>query len=318
VTDQIHDGRPATERAEQGNRDLLQLLLDREREIAELNAELAETNKGVVALYAELDDKAQALREASDLKSRFLSYMSHEFRTPLGAIRSLARLLLDRMDGPLTDEQEKQVLFVQQSAVELSEMVDDLLDLAKIEAGRVSISPAWFEMVDLFAALRGMFKPLLSTSTISLVFEEPHDFPRKIYTDDKRLSQILRNYISNAIKFTQQGEVRVRARPEGSDAVTFSVSDTGIGIAEEFQAAIFQDFVQLDSPLQRKWRGTGLGLSLSKKIAELLGGRVAMTSRLGVGSTFSVTIPIQFGEQPAAAGLEPRALPPREGQLNAD
>jgi signal transduction histidine kinase len=318
VTDQIHDGRPATERAEQGNRDLLQLLLDREREIAELNAELAETNKGVVALYAELDDKAQALREASDLKSRFLSYMSHEFRTPLGAIRSLARLLLDRMDGPLTDEQEKQVLFMQQSAVELSEMVDDLLDLAKIEAGRVSISPAWFEMVDLFAALRGMFKPLLSTSTISLVFEEPHDFPRKIYTDDKRLSQILRNYISNAIKFTQQGEVRVRARPEGSDAVTFSVSDTGIGIAEEFQAAIFQDFVQIDSPLQRKWRGTGLGLSLSKKIAELLGGRVAMTSRLGVGSTFSVTIPIQFGEQPAAAGVEPQALPPREGQLHAD
>ncbi len=116
----------------------------------------------MVALYAELDDTAQALREASELKSRFLSYMSHEFRTPLGAIRSLTRLLLDRMDGPLTEEQEKQVELVQKSAVELSEMVDDLLDLAKIEAGRISISPEWFEMVDLFAALRGMFKPLLS------------------------------------------------------------------------------------------------------------------------------------------------------------
>jgi signal transduction histidine kinase len=122
--------------------------------------ELAETNHGVVALYAELDDNAVRLREASELKSRFLSYMSHEFRTPLGAIRSIARILLDRLDGPLTDEQERQVAFMQSSATELSEMVDDLLDLAKVEAGRVTISPAWFEMVDLFSALRGMFKPI--------------------------------------------------------------------------------------------------------------------------------------------------------------
>ncbi|HEV8068422.1 MAG TPA: ATP-binding protein [Planctomycetaceae bacterium] len=296
---------------------LRQRLEERDREIEELNTELAETNKGVVALYAELDDKAQALREASDLKSRFLSYMSHEFRTPLGAIRSLARLLLDRMDGPLSEEQEKQVLLMQQSAVDLSEMVDDLLDLAKIEAGRISVSPAWFEMVDLFAALRGMFKPLLSTTTVTLIFEEPRDVPR-IYTDDKRLSQILRNFISNALKFTQQGEVRVRARPEGSDAVTFSVSDTGIGIEKQFQGSIFQDFVQLDSPLQRKWRGTGLGLSLSKKIAEVLGGSVSMTSQPGIGSTFSVTIPVQFEEQASAVGEQPQSLPPTKGQRNAE
>jgi signal transduction histidine kinase len=326
VTDQVQDGHPATgqvtsgqpanERLAQENHNLLQLLLDREREIAELNGELAETNKGVVALYAELDDKAQALREASDLKSRFLSYMSHEFRTPLGAIRSLARLLLDRMDGPLSDEQEKQVMLIQRSAIELSEMVDDLLDLAKIEAGRISVSPAWFEMVDLFSALRGMFKPLLTMSTINLAFEEPREMPR-IYTDDKRLSQILRNFISNAIKFTLEGEVRVRARPEGDDAVTFSVTDTGIGIAEEFHASIFQDFVQIDSPLQRKWRGTGLGLSLSKKIAELLGGSVSMTSRPGAGSTFSVTIPIRFEEaQPAAPMRQSR--PKAEGQIDAE
>jgi signal transduction histidine kinase len=326
VTDQVQDGHPATkqvasgqstsERLAQESHNLLQLLLDREREIAELNGELAETNKGVVALYAELDDKAQALREASDLKSRFLSYMSHEFRTPLGAIRSLARLLLDRMDGPLSDEQEKQVMLMQRSAIELSEMVDDLLDLAKIEAGRISVSPAWFEMVDLFSALRGMFKPLLTMSTINLAFEEPREMPR-IYTDDKRLSQILRNFISNAIKFTLEGEVRVRARPEGDDAVTFSVTDTGIGIAEEFHASIFQDFVQIDSPLQRKWRGTGLGLSLSKKIAELLGGSVSMTSQPGAGSTFSVTIPIRFEEQRPAAPLR-QSAPKAEGQINAE
>ena len=186
-------------------------IVEREEQIRQLEEELAETNKGVVALYAELDDQAVALRDATELKSRFLSYMSHEFRTPLGAIRSIARIMLDHMDGPLTTEQERQVNFIQQSAVELSEMVDDLLDLAKIEAGRISVSPAWFEMVDLFAALRGMFKPLLTISMVDLVFEEPIDVPR-VYTDDKKLSQILRNYISNALKFTQQGEIRVFAR----------------------------------------------------------------------------------------------------------
>ena len=264
-------------------------------QVEALRTELAETNQGVVALYAELDDQAAALREATALKSRFLSYMSHEFRTPLGAIRSIARLLLDRLDGPLSAEQEKQVSFIQSSAVELTEMVGDLLDLAKIEAGRVSISREWFAMVDLFAALRGMFKPILSTDSISLIFEEPADIPR-IYTDHKKLSQILRNYISNALKFTTEGEVRVTARREGDEHVTFSVADTGIGIALEDQPAIFQDFVQVDSPLQRKWRGTGIGLALSKKIAELLGGSVSMTSEPNVGSTFSVTIPIRIGD----------------------
>jgi signal transduction histidine kinase len=263
------------------------------REIVQLNEELDETNKGVVALYAELDDKAAQLREASELKSRFLSYMSHEFRTPLGSIRSIARIMLDRMDGPLTDEQDKQVRFIQQSAIELNEMVSDLLDLAKIEAGRVSISPGWFEMVDLFSALRGMFKPLLTSDAVNLVFDEPEDVPR-IFTDDKKLSQVLRNYISNALKFTEHGEVRIGAWREPDDFVTFSVADTGIGIAKEHQTAIFEDFSQIDSPLQRKWRGTGLGLSLSKKIATLLGGSVSMTSEPGKGSTFYITVPIRM------------------------
>jgi len=277
-------------------------------EVEALNAELAETNKGVVALYAELDDKAEQLREASELKSRFLSYMSHEFRTPLGSIRSMARILLDRMDGPLNAEQEKQVRFMRDSAAELTEMVNDLLDLAKIEAGRITISPAWFEMVDLFAALRGMFKPILTSDSVSLVMEEPVDVPR-IYTDDKKLSQVLRNFISNALKFTHEGEVRVTARGDaGKDTVTFSVADTGIGIAPEHHAAIFHDFVQVDSPIQKRLRGTGLGLSLSKKIAELLGGTVAVESELGKGSVFSVTIPVHYRgsaeTRPAADGGE--------------
>jgi signal transduction histidine kinase len=272
-------------------------------EVEALNVELSETNKGVVALYAELDDQAEQLRHASELKSRFLSYMSHEFRTPLGSIRSISRILLDRMDGPLTAEQEKQVKFIQDSAAELTDMVNDLLDLAKIEAGRVTISPAWFEMVDLFAALRGMFKPILTSESVSLVMEEPVAVPR-VFTDDKKLSQILRNFISNALKFTHEGEVRVAAQSDG-DTVTFSVTDTGIGIAPEHHAAIFQDFVQVDSPIQKRLRGTGLGLSLSKKIAELLGGGVSVRSELGKGSTFSVTIPVRFEGTAAPRRDEP-------------
>jgi len=277
-------------------------------QVEALTTELAETNHGVVALYAELDDNAVRLREASELKSRFLSYMSHEFRTPLGAIRSIARILLDRLDGPLTDEQQRQVAFIQSSATELSDMVDDLLDLAKVEAGRVTISPAWFEMVDLFSALRGMFKPILSSESVSLIFEEPTGVP-PVYSDDKKLSQILRNFISNALKFTPRGEVRVTAQLAGTDRVTFAVTDTGIGIAAEYLGEIFLEFVQVEGPIQKRLRGSGLGLSLSKKLAEVLGGDVGVTSTLGAGSTFWVTIPLELSAHTAIVPSQLRAGP---------
>ncbi len=262
-------------------------------EVALLEAELAETNKGVLALYAELDENAAQLREAADLKSRFLSYMSHEFRTPLASITSIADILIGGMDGPLTAEQQRQLQFVRGSVRELTEMVDDLLDLAKVDAGRISISPEWFEMVDLFSALRGMFRPIIASSTVSLIFEETGAIPR-IFTDDKKLSQILRNFISNALKFTVEGEVRVAACLVDEGVVEFSVSDTGIGIAQDHLPALFSDFVQIDTRIQKRLRGTGLGLSLAKKFAELLGGRVAVTSELGKGSRFSVRIPTHY------------------------
>lgn len=273
-------------------------LADAQREAQELRAELEETNRGVLALYAELDTQAEQLREATELKSRFLAYMSHEFRTPINSIRSIARLLVDRVDGPLTEEQERQVNFIQDTAGEFAEMVDDLLDLAKVEAGRVEISPAWFEMVDLFSALRGMFKPMLTNPAVNLVFEDPQGVP-KLYTDDSKLSQILRNFVSNALKFTPRGEVRVTARMEGADRITFSVADSGVGIAPEFHDTIWEDFAQVRSPLQKRLRGTGLGLSLSKKLAELLGGSVGLASEPGKGSVFSVTIPVQLDGAPA-------------------
>ncbi|AEF89422.1 ATP-binding protein [Delftia acidovorans] len=259
-------------------------------EVRSLREELDETNRGVVALYGELDVQAEKLRKATELKSHFLSYMSHEFRTPIGAIRSNARLLLDHVDGPLTTEQTRQVGFIQETAAEFSEMVNDLLDLAKIEAGRLEISPGWFEMMDLFAALRGMFKAMADNVELSLVFEEPGDLPR-FYTDNRKLSQILRNFISNALKFTPQGEIKVSAELVGDMLVKFSVADTGIGIASEFHDAIFNDFTQVDSPIQKRLRGTGLGLALSKQLAQLLGGWVEVQSALGEGSTFSVIVP---------------------------
>ena len=267
-------------------------------ESASLRAELDETNQGVLALYAELDTQADQLRQASDLKSRFLSYMSHEFRTPLGSILSIASLLSDELDGPLSPEQHKQVAFVSTAARELSDMVDDLLDLAKIEAGRINISPAWFDMFDLFSALRGMFRPIVDASAVDLIFEQPAGLPR-LYTDDQKLGQILRNFISNSLKFTQRGEVRVSARLENEQSVRFAVTDTGIGIPQELHGALFEDFIQVDSPLQKRLRGTGLGLSLCKRFAELLGGHVGVGSEPGVGSTFYVVIPLALAQEPA-------------------
>jgi len=273
--------------------DLHAQLAAREADIAALREELEETNKGVVALYAELDDKAAELRDANELKSRFLSYMSHEFRTPLTSMSSITGILLSRLDGPLTPEQQKQVEFIRASARELTEMVGDLLDLAKVEAGRITISPEWFEMVDLFSALRGMFKPIVASTNISLVFDEPQG-DVKLFTDDKKLSQILRNFISNALKFTPEGEVRVTAAVLPDGYVEFAVIDTGIGIAAEHIPNLFADFVQLDVRLQKRLRGSGLGLSLSRKFAELLGGKVGVESELGRGSRFTVTLPMRL------------------------
>ncbi|WP_354447132.1 sensor histidine kinase [Ottowia thiooxydans] len=278
-------------------------LAEAQAEVESLRSELEETNRGVVALYAELDSQADHLRQATELKSRFLAYMSHEFRTPIGAIQSIARILQDKVDGPLTEEQERQVQFIQTTSAEFAEMVNDLLDLAKVEAGRIEVSPAWFEMVDVFAALRGMFKSVIINPDVTLLFEEPESVP-KMFTDDRKLAQILRNFISNALKFTLQGEVRVSAIRVPGDRVQFAVSDTGIGIAPEFHDAIFQDYSQIDSPIQKRLRGTGLGLSLSKKLAELLGGTVSIESESHKGSTFFVTIPIQMDVQTDSTASE--------------
>jgi signal transduction histidine kinase/DNA-binding response OmpR family regulator len=274
------------------NRELLNTLnelRERKQELLQMNAELQDTNRGVVALYAELDERADYLRRVSELKSSFLSNMSHEFRTPLNSMLALTRMLLDRMDGELTGEQEQQVRFIQRSAKELAEMVDDLLDLAKVEAGRLEVKPKSFEIADLFGALRGMLKPLLAESSLNLVFE-PAEELASLFTDEQKVSQILRNFISNGIKFTPRGEVRVSARQQGP-YVEFLVADTGIGIASCDRLIIFEEFAQIDSSIQKRVKGTGLGLPLSRRLAELLGGSVDVESTVDVGSTFYLRIP---------------------------
>jgi signal transduction histidine kinase/CheY-like chemotaxis protein len=299
------------------NRELLLSLQDLRRqreELAHLNQELQDTNRGVVALYAELDERAEHLRRADELKTRFLSNMSHEFRTPLNSILALSRFLLDGTDGKLSEEQTKQVGFIRKSAENLSELVNDLLDLAKVEAGKTVVRPSEFSVQSLFGALRGMLRPLLAGDAVSLSFEETVDIPA-LETDEGKVSQILRNFISNALKFTERGEVRVTATylPE-ADRVTFSVSDTGIGIAPDNHEAIFQEFAQVENPLQHKYKGTGLGLPLSKRLAELLGGEIALQSQTGMGSTFSLVIPRVYrapaGQQDAmiADKLEPNRM----------
>ncbi|MDZ8083930.1 MAG: ATP-binding protein [Nostoc sp. DcaGUA01] len=305
------------EEIQQQNQELLQAMAElrkREEELIRLNRELEDTNRGVLALYAELDEKADSLQKANELKTRFLSNMSHEFRTPLNSILSLSRMLLARMDGDLTAEQEKQVTFIQKGASGLSELVNDLLDLAKVEAGKIEVRPSSFEASDLFATLRGMLRPLLvQDSSVALIVEEPDGIP-PLYTDEGKVAQILRNFVSNALKFTQQGEVRVTAMQTGH-TVTFSVSDTGIGIAPGDRERIFEDFVQIESPLQKQVKGTGLGLPLSRKLTELLGGSISMRSELGQGSTFTASIPIvyphttEFPTLQQPAPLEPNRLP---------
>ncbi|HXH10675.1 MAG TPA: ATP-binding protein [Alphaproteobacteria bacterium] len=272
----------------------LEELRQKQEELVRLNRELEDTNRGVIALYAELDEKAEHLRHADAMKSRFLSNMSHEFRVPIHAILSLSWLLLERVDGDLTAEQIKQVSFIRKAAEDLSELIDDLLDLAKIEAGKITVRPTEFEVATLFATLRGMLRPLLLSESISLIFDEPVGLP-PLFTDESKVSQILRNLISNALKFTPQGEVRVSATllPDG-EAVRFTVADTGIGIAPEDQEHIFEEYIQVEHPLQQRVKGTGLGLPLCKKLATLLGGNIALESAPGVGSRFSVMIPLRY------------------------
>jgi signal transduction histidine kinase len=290
------------------NLELMQALDEirtRQNEAAQLNKELGDTNRGVVALYAELEEHAEHMREASELKSRFLAHMSHEFRTPLNSILALSRMLLDKLDGELNAEQERQVGYIRRSAESLLELVNDLLDLSKVQAGKVEVKPHRFNVPDLFSGLRGALKPLQGNPAVELSFDPGEDVP-ELFTDEGKLAQILRNLISNALKFTEAGQVHVAATYDARNGeVVFSVRDTGIGIAPADQARIFEEFAQVETRLHGSVKGTGLGLPLSRNLAILLGGTILVESVPGQGSVFRLIVPAQFRDLKGGSGASP-------------
>jgi signal transduction histidine kinase len=255
----------------------------------QLSDELEETNRGVVALYAELDEKSVQLRAASEAKTRFLANVSHELRAPVTAIIGLGRLLTDSSSDPLTEDQSRQVELIRGSATDLLALVNDLLDLAKAEAGR--IEPTWTQ-VDLkamFGQLRGTLRPLATRPEVEFIVDEPT--VATLRSDEVLLAQVLRNLLTNAIKFTPAGSVRLSVRRVDDD-VEFTVADTGTGIPAELQERIFEEFYQVPGSKALNGKGTGLGLPYARRLAGILGGALRVESAPGVGSTFSVRLPV--------------------------
>ena len=289
-----HERRIALEIEQQAARCREEFLRERQEELEDLNDKLAGANLRVMNLYGELSETARRLQHASEMKTRFLSNMSHEFRGPLNSIFALTSLLLSRADGDLSGEQEKQVGYIRKAADSLLDLVNDLLDLGKIEAGKVEVRVGQFSAADLFTSLHGMLPAPLIAPDVQLVFEKPAEIP-ELLTDEAKISQILRNLIHNALKFTELGEVRVAVGyDQENDCVTFSVTDTGIGIAAEDQERIFDEFTQLEHPVQSKVKGSGLGLPLCRKLAALLGGSIDLQSAPGRGAKFSLRVPRRY------------------------
>ncbi|ASW57353.1 sensor histidine kinase [Plantactinospora sp. KBS50] len=269
----------------------------------QLSEELEATNQGVVALYAELDEKSAQLRAASEAKSRFLANVSHELRAPVTAIMGLGRLLADSSSDPLTSEQGRQVELVRGSAADLLALVNELLDLAKAESGRLEANWAEVDLRVVFGQLRGTLRVLATRPEVELVVEEPPQ-PAVIRSDEVLLAQVLRNLLHNGLKFTERGEVRMRAE-RLADRWRLSVADTGPGIPSELHGRIFEEFYQVPG---RSTAGTGLGLPYAKRLVTLLGGTLELTSGPGRGSTFVVTLPVSA--PPPAPPVPPSPAPP--------
>jgi CheY-like chemotaxis protein/nitrogen-specific signal transduction histidine kinase len=267
---------------------------------AELSDELEQTNRGVVALYAELDEASTRLKEASESKTRFWASVSHELRTPLNSVLGLSRLLLDPRSDALTPEQRHQVEMIHDSGAMLLSLVNELLDVAKAESGRLEAHPEPTDLRSVFDQMRASMAPL-APADVALVVEEPPDAARLV-TDPLLLGRILRNLVSNALKFTMRGEVRCRARADDGH-LDVVVSDTGVGIPAEHRSRVFEEFHQVPGPLQSRAAGTGLGLPYARRVAELLGGSLDLDSAVDQGTTVTLRLPLDGAKvQPARFG----------------
>ncbi|MGA4635749.1 ATP-binding protein [Pseudomonas solani] len=278
-------------------------LQGKQQELEATNLELENTNKGVVALYSELEKASSELKDASEARSRFFSNMTHEFRTPINIIENISKLLLSGVDGTLNTEQHKQMRFIADAASDLSELVNELLDLAETESGRMEVVPERFQLSDFLDQLR-QFTGALAMRYPELTWEiaEPA-FDLPLDTDRNRLFQIMRNLISNAFKYTPRGSVTLRCFQPDEDNLEFVVEDTGIGISVENQSRIFEEFARIRAPGMQV-HGNGLGLPLALRLANLLKGDIHLSSEPGRGSRFHAQVAREYNQrQPVLASL---------------
>jgi len=278
------------EELEQTNLDLE----EKAKTLEEQNKKFERTNREVEKARAELEVKAEQLALSSKYKSEFLANMSHELRTPLNSLLILSKLLSDNPDGNLSPKQVEYSKTIYASGNDLLVLINDILDLAKIESGKMNVNPSPIMFTDMAEFVENNFRPIADAKNLKFNILLDEELPRFIYSDEVRLQQVLKNLLSNAFKFTSQGEVTleisVHSKSSKQIIIGFSVSDTGIGISKEKQESIFEAFQQADGTTSRKYGGTGLGLSISREIATLLGGEIAVESTEGKGSTFTFYI----------------------------
>lgn len=298
---QSEELRVSNEELEEQSRALQQTQVRLEQQQAELEESNMQLEEQTQILETQKDDLSQAklklenqariVEQASRYKSDFLANMSHELRTPLNSSLILSQLLAENRGGNLTEEQIKYARTIQSSGNDLLALINDVLDLAKIEAGRMDLKPQRVGIAKLIEGLQAQFDPIAKNRGLALHLRAAQSAPESIETDLQRLEQVLRNLLSNALKFTEQGEVTLDVSAAGSGRVAFAVRDTGIGIDPKQQRIIFEPFCQADGTTNRKYGGTGLGLSISRELSRLLGGEIQLHSEPGRGSTFTVVIP---------------------------
>ncbi|HSI11991.1 MAG TPA: response regulator [Chthoniobacter sp.] len=279
-------------------------------QLKEQTALLEMQKENLTKAKLDLERQAHLVEQASRYKSDFLANMSHELRTPLNSSLILAQLLAENRGGNLTDEQIKYAQTIKSSGNDLLALINDVLDLSKIEAGRMDIRPQRVGIEQLLGTLRGQFEPMANNRGLRFDIRVGPAAPPAIETDQQRLEQVLRNLISNALKFTEKGEVVLEINNAGPGRISFAVIDTGIGIDPSQQRLIFEPFCQADGTTSRKYGGTGLGLSISRELAHLLGGEIHLTSQPGRGSIFKVTIPETLSSAVVLPAPAPTSVPP--------
>jgi len=275
-------------------------------ELEERSRALEERNLTITERNEEIQRQAEALAQSARYKSEFMANMSHELRTPLNSILLLSRLLADNKEGNLSDDQSEYARIIQSSGKGLLALIDEILDLSKIEAGKMTLEEEDVVLNEVAADMEALFKPVAEERGVSLHIALDDALPDSLTTDKMRLEQILKNLLSNALKFTREGSVSLSVAPEkeAEGWVAFTVRDTGIGIPEDKQALIFEAFQQADGSTRRKYGGTGLGLSISRELAKLLGGRLSLVSEVGVGSSFTLTLPLVRSEEQGATASD--------------